>query len=361
MLSSVALRLASTVSRAFLRLPPRVLARLVPHDRAVGLDLQARVALATFSRLGAKPPYRRTVAAARRDMELAASLLARPRTPDVVARDLLLKTAPHPLRARLYRPRGGPPTPLPALVFYHGGGFVLGSLDSHDASCRELVQLTRGAVVAVDYRLAPEHPFPAAPDDALAAFRAIAADAGALGLDADRLAVGGDSAGGTLATTVALDTRADARRPMFQLLIYPAVELSRSFPSITRLGQGYFLERTTLEWFAEHYLPTPAHALHPRASPWFRDDLTGAPPAFVATAAFDPLVDEGRAWVERLVAAGVPTEHEDHPTLFHGFAATTGGIQSAREAMARAAAALAAAWSGGSSARAPAQAPTSSS
>ncbi|MFO0744451.1 MAG: alpha/beta hydrolase [Myxococcota bacterium] len=344
-MTSLPVRLAAWLSRSFLQLPPAVLARLAPADADPGLDLQVRVALGLHTKLGARPPHRRSLRAARRDMELAACLLAAPRVASIESRDQRLETELGPIPIRVHRPRvPATPGPQPALVYYHGGGFALGSLDSHADLCRELARITGGVIIAVDYRLAPEHPFPAAPDDALAAFRAIARSAAALGLDPRRLALGGDSAGGTLATVVALDTRADLVRPMFQLLIYPAVDLTRSFPSIDRLGRGYGLERATLDWFVAHYAPDPADHVHPRASPWFAPDVVGAPPGLVVTAGFDPLVDEGRAWAERLAAAGVAVAHRDYPTLFHGFASTTGGIVAARAAFEEIAGALRAAW-----------------
>ena len=216
--------------------------------------------------------------------------------------------------ARLYRPDGE--GPWPTLVYFHGGGFVIGDLDTHDQNCRRLCRDARAAVLSVDYRLAPEHPYPAALDDALAAVAWAAEHQAELG-GSDRLAVGGDSAGASLSAVVA-QTRPDIVDA--QVLIYPAVDLAGDYPSRTENGTGYFLDTPTMDWFLDLYLggeqPDPDdRRLAPMGAP-----LAGLPAAVVATAEFDPLRDEGEAYAAKLAAAGVPTDAVRYDGLIHGFA-----------------------------------------
>lgn len=296
------------------------------------LDGRSQLALAMARWMRRPPLHLATLAGARHELEVSANVLVRESAPMALEEDHRVAGPSAPIRVRVYRPRGIA-EPAPALVYLHGGGFALGSLDAYAASCRGIANDARCVVVAVEYRLAPEHPFPAAPDDALAAFRAIASDATAFGIDARRIAIGGDSAGGNLAAVVSLDTRADAVRPCFQLLLYPVVDQTRSFPSIESCGRGFFLEKETLEWFCRHYLPDPESARDPRASPLFASDVAGAPPALVMTAGFDPLRDEGDAYAAKLRDAGVPVEHRQYGSLIHGFLAMTGAVHGAREAL----------------------------
>jgi acetyl esterase len=215
------------------------------------------------------------------------------------------------LPARLYRPRaatGG------LLVFFHGGGFVAGDLDTHDVPCRFLAERSGAAVLSIDYRLAPEHRFPAAVDDALAAFAWARDHAAELGADSARIAVGGDSAGGTLATVVA--RLAD---PAFQLLIYPGADWNAQTYSRARFAEGFLLTAEDIAFYREHYLPDDAAALDPRASPLLASDLAGSAPAYVVTAGFDPLRDEGEEYARKLAAAGVPVALRRQDGLVHGF------------------------------------------
>ncbi len=240
------------------------------------------------------------------------------------------------LPVRIYKPHGLP-TRGPALMFLHGGGFVAGSLESHDLVCQAIAARTPCTVVSVDYRLAPEHPFPAAADDATTAFRAMVKDASALDIDPNRIAVGGDSAGGNLSAVVSLDTRYDDVKPCFQLLVYPVVDMTMSFPSIEIFAHGFFLEVESIRWYRDQYLGADTgdpKRRDPRASPWFAKDLAGLPAAMVVTAGFDPLRDEGDAYAKRLAAFGVATEHRSHASLFHGFLNTTGVIHAAEDALA---------------------------
>ena len=257
----------------------------------------------------------------------------------------LLATGPHgPIPLRLYRPMPAyatAPGSLPVLVYYHGGGWLMGDLDTHDTLCRELANAAGCAVVAVDYRMAPEHRFPAAVDDALAATRWVHQQAGALGLDAARLAVGGDSAGGNLAAVVALAARDAGNLPIrFQLLIYPATDMRRGAPSHETKGQGYLLTQDTLAYFHDHYIDDVAHDLDWRASPLLHTDLRKLPPALVITAGYDPLRDEGLAYSQRLSEAGTRATHLCFERQIHGFITMGRVIDEANDAVALCAAAL---------------------
>ena len=205
---------------------------------------------------------------------------------------------------------------LPGLVFFHGGGWVIGDLDSHDDLCRDLAAQAGCAVLSVDYRLAPEHRFPAAADDAIAATNWVAANAAPLGIDPKRLAVGGDSAGGNLAAVAALAAR-DAGRPLAaQLLIYPVTDMSRfEGESYATCGEGYGLTAGAMVWFRDHYLTDANAARDWRVSPLLASDLGRSPPALVVTAEFDVLRSEGEAYAKRLAEAGVPTRA--HPLRRH--------------------------------------------
>jgi len=247
-----------------------------------------------------------------------------------------------PIPLRLYRPIGASDTAvLPVLLYYHGGGFVLGDLDTHDTLCRELANLSGCAVIAVDYRLAPEHRFPAAVQDCIAAARWVSAHAAELGLDASRLAVGGDSAGGNLAAVVSIDARDTGNLPIaFQLLIYPVTDMNCTAPSHAENAQGYFLTRDTMDYFIGHYLGDPAHYGDWRASPLLHPDLSNLPAALVLTAGFDPLRDEGAAYAKRLTEAGNPASYVHFPRQIHGFVGMGKVIDEANSAVALCAAEL---------------------
>ena len=222
---------------------------------------------------------------------------------------------------RLFRPAGlAADTPAPTLVYYHGGGWVIGDLDTHDVLCRQLADEAGCVVVAVDYRMGPEHRFPAAVDDVLAATRWLQARAGALGLDAQRFAVGGDSAGGNLAAVVALAWRdaGEAVALRFQLLIYPATDMRAVSASHVSNGQGYVLTSDTIAYFRGHYLSPEQHADW-RASPLLHANLSALPPALVLTAGFDPLRDEGRQYADALSAAGNTAQYVCFARQIHGF------------------------------------------
>jgi acetyl esterase len=227
-----------------------------------------------------------------------------------------------PVPVRVYRPEG--PEPQPALVFFHGGGWVIGSLDTHDGPCRDLARRARCTVVSVDYRLAPEHPFPAGLDDAFAALCAVAEKGPSWGIDPARLAVGGDSAGGNLAAAAALRARSRGGPALrFQLLVYPVTDADFERPSYRDHAEGFFLTRDAMRWFWDHYVPDPAARRHPHAAPLHAPDLTGLPATYVLTAEYDPLRDEGEAFAERLREAGVPVACTRGEGMIHGFFSMT--------------------------------------
>jgi acetyl esterase len=219
---------------------------------------------------------------------------------------------------RIYQPHGAGVKPV--LVYLHGGGWVIGTLDSYDATCRELAEGAGCVVVSVDYRLAPEHRYPAAPEDCYAGLQWVAANASRLGADAKRLAVGGDSAGGNLSAVVCQMAR-DRRGPSirFQLLVYPVTDADFSRRSYVDNAEGYLLTTASMHWFWDHYVPNRAQRAEPYASPLRAADLSGLPPAWVCTAEFDPLRDEGEAYAKRLQQAGVSTTLTRFDGLIHGF------------------------------------------
>ena len=256
--------------------------------------------------------------------------------PDALGRveDLVIPTPDGDLPVRVYASEAG--GVRPALVYFHGGGWVFGNLETHDAVCRALAKESGAVVISVDYRLSPEHKFPAAVDDAQAATRWVAANAESLGIDARRIAVGGDSAGGNLAIVVAMRCR-DAGGPALaaQVLLYPVTDLS-SFDTASHreLGEGYFLSGAAMDWFSGHYLASADHKRHPEVSPLLAPDVSGLPPALVVTAEFDPLRDEGEAYAERLKKAGVPITVSRYPGMIHGFVSMRGVLSGGREAIA---------------------------
>jgi acetyl esterase len=257
-----------------------------------------------------------------------------PRAPEAHTRLLL---APGGVPVRAYRPAGaGKNDALPALVYFHGGGWTIGDLDTHDVLCRQLASGARCEVFSVEYRLAPESPFPAAVDDCIAATEFVAKLS-----KADRLAVGGDSAGGNLAAVVALHVR-DVGGPAlcFQLLIYPATDQNLGSESLRRNGEGYLLTRPLMERFRANYLPRLADYADWRASPALARSHAGLPPALVITAGFDPLLDEGRQYAGLLARAGVEVAYREYPDMVHGFIVMGGVIDTANTAVAECCAAL---------------------
>jgi acetyl esterase len=235
--------------------------------------------------------------------------------------DVSDRTIPGPageIRVRVFRPSAE--TGLPLLLWFHGGGWVTGNLDTHDQLGRLLADASGTIVVSVDYRLAPEAKFPAAADDALAAYEWALAHADEVGADRGRIAIGGDSAGGNLAAVVALDARERGLpQPKLQLLVYPVIEVEYDSAAMIDNAKGYFLEAEGMRWFWEHYARTPADFENPRFSPIRAGDVSGVARAVVITAEYDPLRDQGEAYAEKLVAANVPTEAVRADGLIHGF------------------------------------------
>jgi acetyl esterase len=267
-----------------------------------------------------------------------------PRAPIAMARveAVELNGAAGPLPSRLYVPfRPAESEPPPLLVYFHGGGWVIGDLDTHDNPCRFLAAYSGAAVLAVDYRLAPEHPFPAAAEDAPAAYSWALANAGALGVDPLRIGVGGDSAGANLAAVTALRARDEGwQQPAIQLLIYPVTECAVELPSRRLFDEGFILTRRDMDFFEEHYLPAGVDRSDRRVSVLRTEDLAGLAPAYVAVAGFDPLRDEAEAFALRMREAGVQVALRRHPGLIHTFANLTAVSRSSRQAMFEAAGAL---------------------
>ena len=266
--------------------------------------------------------------------------------PPLPVKSVSTHEAPGPagaLAVRLYEPEGADGRVLPILVYYHGGGWIRGDLDTHDDVCRYLCHRAGCLVASVDYRLAPEHRFPAALEDCDAATRWVAENAARLGADPARLAIGGDSAGGNIACGVTLKAR-DRGGPAiaFQLLIYPATDLAGETESKRLYSSGYLLN--SMPFYVASYLGPEGDAAAPLASPLQALDLSNLPPAFVMTAGFDPLRDEGEAYARRLEAAGVAVDYRCHESMIHGFVSITGLIENAETGLADAAAALRAAF-----------------
>jgi acetyl esterase len=238
------------------------------------------------------------------------------------------------MAARFYVALDAPPPPQPLVVYLHGGGWVIGDLDTHDGVCRFLAEHAGCRVLSIDYRLAPEHPFPAAAEDALAAFCWAVEHAGALGADSARIAVAGDSAGGNLAAVACLLARdAGGPQPAMQVLLYPAADAVGGQRSRELFKEGFLLTRNDMSWFEGHYLPDGCDEGDPRVAIMRAPDVSGLPPAYVATAGFDPLRDEGEVYATRMREAGVKVALQRHAGLIHGFANLTAICPSARVAM----------------------------
>lgn len=279
------------------------------------LDPQAQALLDQMAKLGVPPFHKLTVEEARRNM--AAVYRGEPQDVKRVE-DRRIPGPGGEIPVRIYTPESAPPLPL--VVFFHGGGWVIGDLDSHDVLCRQIANGAGAVIVAVDYRLAPEHKYPAAAEDCYAATVWAVENAAAIGADPERVAVAGDSAGGNLAAAVPLMARdRGGPRLRYQVLAYPVTDFSFESRSYVENAEGYGLGRDSMAWFWNHYLPGEAAGADPVASPLRAKDLGGLPPALVLTAEYDPLCSEGDAYADRLREAGVPVEHRRYEGLIHGF------------------------------------------
>jgi acetyl esterase len=308
--------------RAVYQLPARIRRMIAgPPVRLDGqeLALDAQLLL-RVQKLAKIPPLSGSEPAVARALLAANStLVAGPRIEPVDARDLAIPVDGGSINARLYTPQGLAEGP-PLLVFFHGGGFVLGTIDSHDNTCRFFARQAHVRVLSVDYRLAPEYPFPVPVEDALAAFRYAHANAAELGVNPEAIAVGGDSAGGNLAAVVSLvTTREGGPKPAFQLLFYPATDATTRTRSKELFGKDLFLTEEDMDYFMGHYARSEEDKKDPRYSPLLAEDLSGLPPAYLATAGFDPLRDEGEAYAQRLKQAGVPVILSRQADLIHGY------------------------------------------
>lgn len=283
----------------------------------MALDPEYAQLLSLMDQAGVTAPYGESSAA---EIRARMAVLEKMRKSDSPCSesDMTLPGPQEPIAIRLYRP----PIDgvLPVIVYFHGGGFVIGNLDSHAHICQDLAQRCGALLISVDYRLAPEHRFPAAIEDAYAAVCWIAAQAHRFGADGARLAVAGDSAGGNLATLCCMRARDESGPPIrFQLLAYPGTHIRSAFPSRIENGEGYFLTTEVIDWFYRNYLRSEDQQDHPWASPLLAADLGRLPPALVITAEFDPLRDEGEAYARRLADAGVIARSSRYAGAIHGF------------------------------------------
>jgi acetyl esterase len=295
------------------------------------LDPQAREVMNYLTGLGLPEIDRMSPSEARREYRDVRAAL-RPPAPDLFeVRDLVAGATAGAISLRLYRPAEGV---LPALVYFHGDGWVVGDLDTHDVVCRQIALQARAVVIAVDYRLAPEHPFPAAVEDAWSATTWVAAHAPELGIDARRLAVGGDSAGGGLAAVVALMARdSSTLRLTLQVLVYPVTDLRAESASYSNYAEGYLLTRAAMQWYIAQYAPTPQAIEDWRASPLRAPWVHGVAPTLIIAAELDPLCDEGEAYARRLQGARVPVEYQRLDGMIHGFLTMGGRIDAANKAV----------------------------
>lgn len=326
-------RLLRAGTRPLLGVSPGLLTRLAGgtkrSPRGYSLDAQTQLILELERLLGFPRTETLPVPAARAQSRRSVRLVGPLPLSVFRVQDRTVDTPAGPLPARIYTPRERS-GPAPALLYLHGGGFTVCDLDTHDTFCRELAVKADLTVISLDYRLGPEHRFPAAVDDALAAYAWLTAQADALGLDRSRLAIGGDSAGGNLAAVVCQQA-ALGRGPMpcFQLLIYPALEMVERSASRREFADGFFLTQPLMDWFLDQYFAPGTPRDDVRASPARFLSLKGQPPAHVVTAGFDPLLDEGEAYAKRLEADGVRVTYQFESSLIHGFLQMGGAVDAA--------------------------------
>jgi acetyl esterase len=326
--------------RVLCGLPPRLQRRLFrPRIRVGGLepapDIQVLLWLARlFGEDSASGGGTLTPHEARERARDEAAVVSGPKLLLPRVEDIEIPGTGGAIGARLYAGLPANSSSPPLIVYFHGGGWVIGDLETHDSICRFLARYAGALILSVDYRLAPEDPFPAAVEDAVDAFRWACEEAAALGADPRRVAVGGDSAGGDLAAVVSLLTRDDdGPKPAMQALLYPVTDAIGGQESRRTYADGFLLTAADMGWYEGHYLQGANADTDPRASVLRADDLSGLPPAYVCTAGMDPLRDEGEAYVERLREAGNRVAHRRHPGLVHTFANMTGVSRTARAAM----------------------------
>lgn len=305
------------------------------------LDPQAQALMQLMIDKGVPPVHTMTPEEARASYR-SRRAFTQPDAPEVFkVEDKLVSANGVSVAVRVYHPHAAPShSTLPGLVYLHGGGWTIGDLDTHDVLCRSLCLQAGIVVVAVDYRMGPEHKFPAAYDDSVAAFNWTVAQAASLGIDASRIAIGGDSAGGNLAAAACLGLRGQSVQPAFQLLIYPATIMWQDTPSYHANGKGYMLTKESIAYYTENYLRNREDAKDWRASPQLADSHAGLPPAFVMTAGFDPLRDEGLMYADALSKAGVSSQYICFERQIHGFITMGRVMQEANTAVSVCASAL---------------------
>ena len=343
-------KLAIVAGLMVLKMPSPVSALLYAgrRTRKDGLALDSKVQLICdiVEQARTTPIEDLTPAESRAQLTTFARLLGGKPAPVGAVQELLISGPDGDIPARLYRPLDAPEGPLPVLVFYHGGGWIQGDLETHDQPCRLLANASGGLVLSVDYRLAPEHKFPAGVDDCLAAFRWVRDNGGEIRADTNCIAVGGDSAGGNLSAVVCQQTVLIGEvGPMFQLLLYPATDSRLATRSFELFADGFFLTRERIDWYLDLYMhDLEKQRQDPRFSPNETKDLSGQPPALVITAGFDPLRDEGHDYHQRLLAAGVKSDYLQYDSMIHAFINMAGVLPQGVDALERSGAALKTAW-----------------
>jgi acetyl esterase len=324
------------LNRAIFGAPPRI------DGQQLATEMQALRRLANLVRDESASAYGKlSPQQGRARIRAGAAAVAGPKHSEPTAFDMAIPGSEGMIPARFYEPHEIGLENRPLIVYFHGGGWTIGDLDTCDSVCRFLALNTPATVLSVGYRLAPEHPFPAAVEDAWAAYRWAALDNARLGVDPARIAVAGDSAGGNLAAAVSLRARdEEGPSPAMQALIYPVTDVVGGQLSRDTFAKGFLLARADMDWFERHYLPPDVDRADSRVSVLRATDLSGLPPAYVATAGFDPLRDEGEAYAARMQEAAVEVTLRRHPGLVHGFANMTAISRTAREAMLELAGAL---------------------
>lgn len=325
-------RIKKFFALALLRLPPSVIRLFV--GKPIQIDGQVMDPVVQFMVkffVEHKTGYIPSVEDERREFDIQGSWFAHNPEPSVTITPWSVKGPNGDIPCEIHRPAALAIKLAPALIYFHGGGYVSGSLNSHRNLCRQLSHDVNCAVVAVDYRLAPENKFPEGINDCLAAYDAVVQQALELGFDPKRISVGGDSAGGNAAAVIAQQRKSSAYPPKFQALWVPWLDMSQQRPSYELMGEGFFLEKKKMEWYTQKYLRSEEDGLNPLASPLL-GNAEGLCPAAIFSAGFDPLRDEGRDYVEKLEAAGVPTHYRLYKEVIHPFINVAGKIPVARKA-----------------------------